>query len=365
MMKNIINMKLFRSINSDKMEIIMNKLLILITFFFSVSFTDPLQDYLVDVLHMDRYMYIQPIAQVENPLDPTWEKFIYDPEDAACIHGHEWHIDTRTNDQNNIMIMLKGGGACYPSFDNCQKTAQHFETKDDDLTSFQPWNPLAGVSIVGIPYCDGSAFLGDAEADWDGDGIYERKHYGLRNLSTGISMAKAKFPNAQNIFITGSSAGGFGTIPATAMVRMAYPEANIYVFNESGQGITDPFDHSMWDFVSPIWNALPNLSQVCYECYYHPIMIINEQLYYDTKLWYGYYSSYYDNVIKEYVQMDYTSFRYAVETASSIIANNHPNKFHRYLIEGDSHTIDDYQQGVSEWIREMVTHDPSWDNYTE
>ena len=47
---------------------------------------------------------------------------------------------------------------------------------------------------VYVPYCDGSLFSSDAQVDVDADGIVDRYHHGLHNLSAALDVAKAEFP---------------------------------------------------------------------------------------------------------------------------------------------------------------------------
>src|SRR5690606_27336640 len=103
-------------------------------------------------------------------------------------------------------------------------------------------NPLADYSTVYVPYCDGGLHASDADVGTDGDGITDRYHRGLHNLSASLDVAVNTFPTPRRIVLTGVSGGGYGTIFALPLVRQLYPGVPIDVVNDSGIGITRPDD---------------------------------------------------------------------------------------------------------------------------
>jgi hypothetical protein len=98
-------------------------------------------------------------------------------------------------------------------------------------------NPFRDYSIVYMPYCDGSVFGGDNDVNdpnFPLGGV--RHHRGLRNLSAGMDVAKATFPNASRITVAGSSAGGVGAAAfAPFLARFQYGNnTHLTVFNDAG-----------------------------------------------------------------------------------------------------------------------------------
>jgi hypothetical protein len=88
-----------------------------------------------------------------------------------------------------------------------------------------------------MPYCDGSVFGGDNTVENDASfpgGV--RHHRGLRNLSAGMDVGKAAFPNASTITVAGSSAGGVGAAAfAPFLARFQYGNnTHLTVFNDAG-----------------------------------------------------------------------------------------------------------------------------------
>lgn len=77
----------------------------------------------------------------------------------------------------------QGGRACWADFCAANPTAEEgieaWGILDPDLAN----NPLAGINTVYLPYCDGGLHASDADRDIDADGINDRFHRGLHNLS--------------------------------------------------------------------------------------------------------------------------------------------------------------------------------------
>ena len=141
-------------------------------------------------------------------------------------------------------------------------------------------NPLAGISTVYLPYCDGGIFASDADVDTDNDGTDDRFHRGLHNLSAGLDVAVRTFPAPRRIVLVGVSGGGYGTLFALPMVRQLYPGVPIDVLNDSGIGINRPNDPVWNQQIIDYWNIGSFFPASCAECDVQgsPAGIINWQL---------------------------------------------------------------------------------------
>jgi hypothetical protein len=176
-----------------------------------------------------------------------WTRHDYDPDGGngpVCIAGDPYSVFTRDGDPSKLLIFEQGGGACWQDFYNC-----NIDVGDNPLPPFPPvdfagiWNvanptnPFAGYSVVYMPYCDGSVFSGDndvVDANFPVGPI--RYHRGLRNQSAGMDLAKNLFPNATQITLAGSSAGGVGVAGfAPFLARFEYGNnVALTVFNDAG-----------------------------------------------------------------------------------------------------------------------------------
>lgn len=206
---------------------------------------------------VDKYVgAFQPAASF--PVGDGWVKHVFDPDNGdgpICIAGTPFSVFTKAQNTDKVLIMLQGGGACWEGFYNCNVFAESQEAPPPEppqgIWNFDTkMNPLRNWSVVYMPYCDGSVFLGDndvVDPNWQafieaalklppGTGPAVRFHRGLRNVTAGIDVAKAMFPDASRILVAGSSAGGVGaTGLAPFLARMAYGNnRKLMVFNDAG-----------------------------------------------------------------------------------------------------------------------------------
>ena len=178
-----------------------------------------------------------------------WLQHIYAPnpfgDGPLCILGTPYSLFTKAKDPEKLLIFLQGGGACWQDFYLCNFFAEDQAPPPppvgiwSDTSEFNTGpleNPLADYSVVYLPYCDGSAFMGDYDVP---DPVFPtgiRFHRGLENASAGVDMARTMFPDAKRIVVAGSSAGGFGASQFTPfLVRMAFGDTQqLSVINDAG-----------------------------------------------------------------------------------------------------------------------------------
>jgi hypothetical protein len=147
----------------------------------------------------------------------------------------------------------------------------------------------------------------DNEADYDGSGRIEHTHLGLRNTGGAAALMLDIFPATEKILIAGCSAGGYGTLAAMPVIRLLFPEAHLYVLNESGPGLFDPSQIETWGTIWDVWG---------------------------------------------------------------LEAAEYPDTFQRFFVQGSAHYVTDasYQvNGVSlyDWVEALVTDDPAWEDVLE
>ncbi len=323
-------------------------------------------------LNIDKYMGITYKERFPNPDDPEWDIYYYDKTDCKCIYENEFYIGAREKPDNfNVIFMMSGGGACWPGREECESEPQNIVTSDDDLTSNQPDNPVAGWNVVWVPYCDGSVHMGDNNADYDGDGETDHWHWGFKSTSAAVTLMEELFPHPEKILITGCSAGGYGTFIATMLIRLVYPNAKLYVVNDSGPGLFDPEKPDTWQLIKNTWKIEPLLPDDCPECHDQVIYLYKWVLARDDNLKIGLFSSYRDEVIGgDYLGMAPIDFEELLMTESGVLRQLFPDTFKRYFINGSSHCISDYEyevNGISiiEWIDHLVNDENQWADVLE
>ena len=306
-------------------------------------------------------------------------QYFYDEDSGPmCIGGKQYVISGRSNpESNDVFIFLQGGGACWSEV--CIRT----DSAPPGIPSVMPLlntneelSPFGGWNLLYMPYCDGSLFAGDADYDDDEDGELDRQHRGVHNLSAAFDIVLERWPNPDRIAISGLSAGGFGTVMATAMARKLFPSTPIYVFNDSGVGVAkgdvDP------DFVGRLineWNASRFIPPSCTDCLEtgHLTAFLRWQLQNDPLLRVGAFSYYQDAVIgSTFLRLGGETFQRLLIEELPPLAEEFPDQYNYVLMNGSGHTTFGITSAIrfndidlTRWIHQMLDHDPEWTSYAE
>ncbi|MEM9203767.1 MAG: pectin acetylesterase-family hydrolase [Actinomycetota bacterium] len=190
-------------------------------------------------------------------------------DDCACSDGSPYSYWVREADPDKVMLFFDGGGACF-SAETCNpETATYSVQADDDLNEFStgvfdldnPANPLGDWSMIFMPYCTGDVHIG-TNADFDyGDGVVVN-HTGFLNASKGLDELVTSFGGADQILVTGSSAGGVPTPLFGGLVADAFPEADIVAMPDASGGypsnpLLNPVIGGLWgtEGAIPDWES--------------------------------------------------------------------------------------------------------------
>jgi Pectinacetylesterase len=190
-----------------------------------------------------------PVPEETIAVDPVaWEK-VAGGEDCMCAGGTDWNMWVRDANPEKVVLYFQGGGACF-SGEMCDLTTSNSYdrtvTADDDPTNANgifdfsnAANPLTDWSFVFVPYCTGDIHIGDKTNDYGNGVVIE--HKGMVNSKFALAELQRRFPNANDILVTGSSAGG---VPAPLFAGLAgdlYPDAQITALADgSGAYPSDP-----------------------------------------------------------------------------------------------------------------------------
>jgi len=301
-----------------------------------------------------------------------WDIYHYSPADCRCLLDTEYLLMARAGTESTKTVLwMEGGGVCFPGSEDCTKTANAGVLKAQlGLGSSSPLNPVKDWNFIYVPYCDGSIHLGDSDADYDNNGSMDHWHWGLKNTSAAVRLMKELFPGSQEILVAGCSAGGYGTIGTAPIVRLQFPQANLYVLNESGLGLMNPAMRADYDLAYRTWNLDPLLPPDCPQCRDQLIYLYYWQLARDPRLKVGVFSSYQDATFIGNWNISPEDFKTLLLETTASIHKDYPGVFQRYLIEGDAHCILNYSytvNGISiwEWIRYMVNNDSRWTDILE
>ena len=187
-------------------------------------------------------------------------------------------------------------------------------------------------------------------------------------------MGVDKLPSPRRILLAGASAGGYGTIWGSSLVRLLYPEATLYVLNDAGIGIGDP-DHPESRRASmQEWNAAQFVPKTCDACQdsAHLTPWISWNLEKDPGLKLALFSSYEDSVIAgTFLMLDPAVFQRVLIEQTQRVVDAAPDRAKRFLIKGTQHTIGSIHtthvgdESAGRWLTRMLAGDPDWKNVLE
>lgn len=314
----------------------------------------------------EKFGNIEPTGTKENSVVEGWRNYYFSTEECMCVYGGEFFVALKEmpSQTRNLMISLQGGGACWPGTIKCKpntsdedvKTAKFISLLDERIN--EDWNK------VFIPYCDGSIYMGDTEQDYNSDNTIDHWHNGLKISVATLKFVQKKFPDASKIFLTGCSAGGYGTIIQLRLIRYLYPEASIYVLNESGPGLFRP-DTDFWNMVDSSWDLNQLIPTNCSQCEGQLIYWYDDMLN-DPKVKIGLYSSYMDHVISSsFLKMEPEEYKSLLLKTTEDLKSKHPDQFKRFFINGTSHCVEDRNYEVKgtkywDWILAFISDNESW-----
>jgi hypothetical protein len=116
-----------------------------------------------------------------------------------------------------------------------------------------PANPFRDDWYVLVPYCTGDIHWGDATVSYGkGEDAFEIHHKGAVNARAVLDWVERNVSDADRVFVTGCSAGSYGSALWSATVMKHYANVPVVQFGDSGAGvITDDFFRESF----PSWNA--------------------------------------------------------------------------------------------------------------
>lgn len=314
-----------------------------------------------------------PSADFETPLD-TWT-YVAIPG-GACANGSAYGVAVnRTDRSDRVMIFMQGGGACYDQI-TCYllRTATHVsDTLDagdvvaeaeamgdyfpahDDTTS-----PFASATYVYLPYCTGDAHTGSAVTDHGGT---ETHHYGGINVAGVAAATQAAFPDADRVWVTGASAGGYGAMVNWYRFRAAFPAARVDVLDDSGPPVD--IEAGRWAMMTGAWGVVPPPD--CPDCLDGLSHVID---YYMTSVTdgdhYALMQATQDATIRGYTGLTAMELETGVRALADTFAAS--SAFHVYVVDSNEHVLLDNPARTSagvvlgDWVADFATDDAAWTN---
>jgi len=195
-------------------------------------------------------------------LDASWTK-IEPGGDTICARGDAFHFFVRGGSVNKLVILFDGGGACWNAA-TCGLADQLFspiadeelpEPGDGIANNDDEENPFRDWYQVFIPYCTGDIHWGNAVTTYQPEGDAPEitiHHKGQVNTRAVLDWVYEEFSAPETVFVTGVSAGAYGSIGWAPDVIEHYPDSYVAQLGDCGAGvITDSFFEDSF----PSWNA--------------------------------------------------------------------------------------------------------------
>lgn len=179
----------------------------------------------------------------------TWT----DVPGAVCGNGSPTGIGLNVRRRSeDLLIYLQAGGACWDTLTCAYGGASNLRSgygakqfRNESVIRAAPFqrsiatNPFREMSMVFVPYCTGDVHAGHAVQHYPGFGqrlpAMTVHHEGGANFQKILGQLKTAFPNARRVFVTGSSAGGFGAQLNFEKVVAAWPSAEVHLLADSAQ----------------------------------------------------------------------------------------------------------------------------------
>ena len=279
-------------------------------------------------------------SEVDEEGVVTWT-YESSADGPTCIRNTPYRVSVRDVGSPNLVVFLQGGGACWDDFcfaiENAPPGIPPLDVLDPDFVV----NPYRDWNVVYLPYCDGSLFAGDADIDDDGDGSPDRFQRGLQNLSAALDLAHEQFPAPSSVALIGASGGAFGTIPGAVLAREVWEEVPLDVVNDSGVGVAKDGDPFFIGDLLDEWNARSFIPESCEGCLNdgHLVPLVGWQLERDQRLRSAVFSSYDDYIISTlFLGLGPGEFKDALLRETGAVADGYPDRYVRFLVEGDLHT---------------------------
>lgn len=189
--------------------------------------------------------------------------------DTICSRGSEFSYFVHPGTVNKVIVDFIGGGACWNA-GTCSIADAIFSDSVDGVRAAvdlgvgfgiydrtREENPFKDWTHIIIPYCTGDIHWGDATTTY-GEGASEVtiNHRGAVNTRTVLDWMYRNVEAPEQVFVTGCSAGSYGSLAWSAYIMQQYPSASVIQFGDSGAGvITETFFRDSF----PSWNATPIL----------------------------------------------------------------------------------------------------------
>lgn len=212
-----------------------------------------------------------------EPLDAALDQWSYHEfAEAECGNGDPLGIGFYpSSTSNKVLFYLEGGGACWNAQTCNQNLADFVRTGVNEaaLENFfftngtrsifnreNAENPFKDFSFVYVPYCTGDVHSGSQ----DEDNAYGVRHSGYKNVTAFLNRVVPSLPDADEVFLAGVSAGGFGAVYNFAQVKEQFIDLPVHLLVDSAPPMTgNVVPQVLTDQQNAAWNTSASDPEFC------------------------------------------------------------------------------------------------------
>ena len=245
-----------------------------------------------------------------------------------------------------VVIYLEGGGACYDGATCWQSSTATNITGgygqkqfDDDITLQAGFlvrqstlDVFADATLVYVPYCTGDLHLGNGVAMYNvGGATMATYHYGGHNVDQDLAVLARLYPALDRVFLSGSSAGGYGSVGNQDAVARAL-KTRVDVIDDSGPAVSLAYGGSTT--LPASWS--PRLPPGCTTCDSGAGLFAYDRATYPTSR-YGFLTFATDIVLPEFYGVTALSFAGTLATYEAQVAAD-PNARY-FAVQAPGHVV--------------------------
>lgn len=317
-----------------------------------------------------------PAADLTTAPEGTWT---YVPiPGGACGNGSTYGVAVnRTTASRRLFVFFQGGGACWDDATcNFIPLASHVgedvpastvlaEARSNEgyLFSRDPAvSPFADATFVYLPYCTGDVHAGDVVQPYRGGTVH---HVGHRNVAGVLASLVNGWSDTDHVWVSGASAGGYGSMVAWYRFREAFPSARVDCLDDSGPPVD--ISPARWNEMVGAWNVpMPTGCSDCLES------LSNVNAYYERTATDGdrfallQYTQ--DDTIRGYTGLNGTELQTAVLALADEFGATSSHRV--FVLAGASHVVLTNPSRMSggvvarDWVRAFATDGAGWVNVT-
>jgi hypothetical protein len=193
-------------------------------------------------------------------------------EGALCRDGSQTGYAVNVHPTSrNLLIYMEEGGACFNMLTCVQNPASWAPDEANVLRSLKlNWimdrasdsSPFKDWNLVYIPYCSGDVHTGSTMSGYLG-----QPQIGFLNYKKYLAEIVARFPNLEQVVLSGSSAGGFGVAWNWIWTQDAFGSVPVHAIDDSGPPMgPDYLSECQQRHYGALWGWSENIHPACTSC---------------------------------------------------------------------------------------------------